>query len=111
MRTGHLLQGPTPGEHLGRGRDRQDQLPGPDRGPRTCNYPGPVLGKVIGPVRTGGPDGRGAVQGRAGAGTYAGRVSDESGHADHHLSAAARGWGSPVSAASAAATSDKLART
>jgi hypothetical protein len=55
------------------------------------NIPDRSSERSLGAVWTGGPDGRGAVQGRAGAGTYAGRISDESGHADHHPSAAARG--------------------
>jgi hypothetical protein len=40
-----------------------------------------------------------------------GRVDDDGSHAGHHPSVVAREWGSPVSAASAAATSDRLART
>lgn len=41
----------------------------------------------------------------------AGRVDGDSGHAGHHPSVVASGCGSPVSAARAAATSAKLART
>ena len=38
-------------------------------------------------------------------------VGGDSSHAGHHPSVVASGWGSPVSAASAAATSARLART
>ena len=41
----------------------------------------------------------------------AGRVDSDCSHAGHHPSVVASGWGSPVSAASAAATSGRLART
>ena len=41
----------------------------------------------------------------------AGRAGGDSSHAGHHPSVVASGWGSPVSAASAAATSARLART
>ena len=40
-----------------------------------------------------------------------GGVDADCSHAGHHPSVVASGWGSPVSAASAAATSDRLART
>ena len=52
--------------------------------------------------------GTGATQARV---RGAGRVDRSSGHAGHHPSVVASGWGSPVSAASAAATSARLART
>ena len=51
-----------------------------------------------------GPDDAGPVPG-------AGRASGDGSHAGHHPSVVASGWGSPVSAASAAATSLRLART
>jgi hypothetical protein len=48
------------------------------------------------------------TQGRVHGG---GRADGDSSHAGHHPSMVASGWGSPVSAASAAATSARLART
>ena len=60
---------------------------------------GPVVRAGTGPPRPGSA-GRGTVH-----------VDGDSSHAGHHPSVVASGWGSPVSAASAAATSARLART
>jgi hypothetical protein len=57
----------------------------------------PVVGAGTGPRRPGVSCG--------------GRVGGEDSHPGHHPSAVASGWGSPVSAARAAATSARLART
>ena len=64
---------------------------------------GPVRGG-----RSGGPRRDRTTQARVRGG---GRVGGDSSHAGHHPSVVASGWGSPVSAASAAATSARLART
>ena len=92
-----------PGPHLGRRRGGEDQQrPGPD-GPsgREAAGTGPQR-----PVRWSAPDRATQAPVRG-----AGRVDRSSGPAGHHPSVVASGWGSPVSAASAAATSARLART
>jgi hypothetical protein len=95
------------GPHLGRGRGRQDQQrPAPDG-------PGPG-GDRRGPVPSGWSSGPGSrrnawSQIRGGAGPVHAR--GERGHGGHHPSCVASGWGSPVSAARAAATSWVVART
>ena len=90
------------GPHLGRGRGGQDQQrPGPARS--WCRSE-----TAAGPVRAGwsGGPGRGRTslaRIRGGAGAVHGR--GECGHGGHHPSGVASGWGSPVSAARAVATS------
>jgi hypothetical protein len=92
-----------PGPHLGRRRVGQDQQrPGPD-GPAWAGGRRD-RSAAAGPVVRAGPSHASPVRG-------AGRVDGSSGHAGHHPSVVASGWGSPVSAASAAATSARLART
>jgi hypothetical protein len=104
MRTGHLLQGPTPGEYLGCSRSGQDQQrPRPDGPAGPDHRRGPVRGGW-----SGGPRRARATQAPV---RGAGRAGSEDSHAGYHPSVVASGWGSPVSAASAAATSDRLART
>ena len=95
------------GPHLGRGRGGQDQQrPGPD-GPGAGGDRG-------GPVPSGWSGGPGSgrtawSQIRGGAGAVHAR--GKCGHGGHHPSCVASGWGSPVSAARAAATSWVVART
>ena len=92
------------GPHLGRRRGGQDQQrPGPDGPARPGGRRGPVRGG-----RSGGPRRDRTTQARV---RGAGRVDGDCSHAGHHPSVVASGWGSPVSAASAAATSARLART
>ena len=101
---GLLRDADPPGPHLGRGRSGQDQQrPGPDGPDRPSACGGPVRG-----ARSGGLDRDPTTLARV---RGAGRVNGEDSHAGHHPSVVASGWGSPVSAASAAATSGRLART
>jgi hypothetical protein len=95
------------GPHLGRGRRGQDQQRPGRHGPaRPAHGRGPARGG-----RPGGP-GRGrTTRGWAIGGVGAARSGGDGSHADHHSSGVARGWGSPVSVASAAATSLTPART
>jgi len=92
------------GPDLGRGRGGQDQQRPGSQGPA---WPGGGRGPVRG-GSSGGPRRDRTTPVRAGGGGGAG--SDRS-HAGYHPSAVASGWGSPVSAARAAATSEMLART
>jgi len=88
---------PTPlGPHLGRGRGGQDRPGRAAAGDRSA---------VAGPK---GPRRDRTTQARV---RGARRADGNSSHAGHHLSVVASGWSSPVSAASAAATSARLART
>ena len=101
---GLLRDADPPGPHLGRGRGGQDQQrPGPHGPARPGSCGGPVRGGW-----SGGPRRDRTTQARV---RGAGRVDGDSSHAGHHPSVVASGWGSPVSAASAAATSARLART
>ena len=93
-----------PGPHLGRSRGSQDQQrPGPDGQAGPDHRQGPVRGG-----RPGGPRRNRTTQARIRCG---GGVDGDSSHAICHPSVAASGWASPVSAARAAATSARLART
>ena len=87
-----------PGPRLGRPTGGQDRMVRPGR---EAAGTGPQR-----PVRWSAPDRATQAPVRG-----AGRVDRSSGHAGHHPSVVASGWGSPVSAASAAATSARLART
>jgi hypothetical protein len=87
-----------PGPHLGRRRGGQDRMVRPGR---AAAGTGPQR-----PVRWPAPDRATQTPVRG-----AGRVDRNSSHPGHHPSVVASGWGSPVSAARAAATSARLART
>ena len=64
-----------------------------------------------GPVRSGWSAGPRLSRTTQAPGPWGGACGGDSSHAGHHPSVVASGWGSPVSAARAAATSEMLART
>jgi len=101
---GLLRDADPPGPHLGRSRDGQDQQrPGPHGPARPAHCRGPVRDSW-----SGGPHRTRTTRTRVRGG---GRADGDGSHAGHHPSVVPSGWGSPVSAASAAATSARLART
>ena len=104
---GLLRDADPPGPHLGRRRGGQDQQrPGPDGPGAGGDRRGPVpSGWSGGPGRGPGP------QLQVCRGAVAVDVGGKYGHGGHHRSCVASGWGSPVSAARAAATSWVVART
>ena len=94
---------PTHPDHTSAAAGAARTSSGQDRTARPDHRQGPVCGG-----RSGGPRRDRTTQARVRGGR---RVGGEGSHAGHHPSVVASGWGSPVSAASAAATSGRLART
>jgi hypothetical protein len=104
---GLLRDADPPGPHLGRRRGGQDQQrPGPDGPGAGGDRGGPVPSRW-----SGGPGRRRTAWSQIRGGAGAVHASGECGHGGHHPSWVASGWGSPVSAARAAATSWVVART